>query len=429
MPTPTVSRGLPAQPHLDIPKREARELLRQWHAAQPAALERIRQRHPKFAGTTNAEIAAAPFRPADAQLVIAREYNFASWPELKQRIEANSLARQLDVAIRANDREGVGQLLRDHPHLLHIPVRSGNWGPPMSHAANLGQLEIVQAVAALGARDVQHAFDRAVLQGQIECARWLHAHGATLAPGIVMGACETLNRAGLQFLADLGAPFTDDRGNRLAPLARALGTYCRNPAGKHGVLEIIERQGCVLPDTPMVAFHRGRIDLLQRHLARDPALLAHRFSRREIYPPELGCPDHDLAGMCGTPVAGTTLLHLAIDFVEQEIFDWLLARGADVDARAEVDADGFGGHTPLFHCVVSCTPAVRRQDAAMTRSLLSRGAAPNLRATVRKFLDWQEEPGWHEARDVTPVEWARNFPERGWVNSVAVALLQEAVDR
>ena len=30
----TVSRGLPQRPHLDIPKREARELLNAWRAAQ-----------------------------------------------------------------------------------------------------------------------------------------------------------------------------------------------------------------------------------------------------------------------------------------------------------------------------------------------------------------------------------------------------------
>ena len=56
-----------------------------------------------------------------------------------------------------------------------------------------------------------------------------------------------------------------------------------------------------------------------------------------------------------TPIDGTTLLHLAIDFREREIFDWLLAHGADVNARAAIDRDGFGGHTPLFNAVV-CGP-------------------------------------------------------------------------
>jgi ankyrin repeat protein len=421
----TVSRGLPRRPHLDIPKREARELLNAWRAAEPEALDRIHRRHPKFQSADDAAIRAAAFRLSDAQLVIAREYGFAHWTELKERITANSVAGALDAAIRADDREAVVQLLRANPKLLHVPVRSGNWGPPMSHAANLGKLEIIRAIAALGAKDFQHAFDRALLQGRIACARWLHEHGAKLVPGIVMGACETLNPAGLQFLAEVDAPFTDEHGNRLAPLALVLGTYARRPAGKHAVLDIFARRGYELPDTPIMAFHRGQVERLQDYLRRDAGLIGRRFSYREIYPPELGCPDDGLSGMCGTPLDGTTLLHLAIDFDEQEIFDLLLAHGADVNARAAVNAAGFGGHTPLFNAVVSCAYTNGRQrDAAMARTLLERGALPAVRASLRKFLDWIETPGWHEVRDVTPEEWGRNFPMRELVNVEVLRLLE-----
>jgi ankyrin repeat protein len=421
----TVSRRLPQRPHLDIPKREARELLDAWRVAQPEALDRIRRCHPKFQSADHAAIQAAVFRLSDAQLVLAREYGFAHWPELKERINANSVAGALDAAIRADDREVVVQLLRANPKLLHVPVWSGNWGPPMSHAANLGKLEIIKAIAALGAKDFQHAFDRALLQGRIECAKWLHEHGARLVPGIVMGACETLNSSGLQFLADGDAPFTDEHGNRLAPLALALGTYARRPAGKHAVLDIFARRGYELSDTPMIAFHRGQVDRLKDNLRRNPGLIERRFSYREIYPPELGCPDDGQFGMCGTPLDGTTLLHLAIDFDEQEIFDLLLAHGADVNARATVDSAGFGGHTPLFNAVVSCACTNGRQrDAAMARTLLERGASPTVRASLRKFLDWIETPGWHEARDVTPVEWGRSFPMQDLVNAEALRLLE-----
>jgi hypothetical protein len=70
------------------------------------------------------------------------------------------LAKALETAIRANDRDAAVRLIQMLPELLHLPVISGDWGPPMSHAANLGRLEIAQAMAALGARDFQHAFDR-----------------------------------------------------------------------------------------------------------------------------------------------------------------------------------------------------------------------------------------------------------------------------
>lgn len=416
----TVSRGLPERPHLDVPKREARELLKAWRAGSPEALDRIRHRHPKFREADHAAIAAAKFLLSDAQLVLAREYGFSNWAELKERINANTVAGLLQDAIRDDDRETVVRLLRANPNLLHIPLWSGNWGPPMSHAANLGRLEIIKAIAALGARDYQHAFDRALLQGKLECARWLHEHGAKLAPGLVMGTCETLNPGGLGFLAELGAPFTDKKGDRLAPLALALETYGRNPAGKHAVLEIFARQGYTLPDTPMMAFHRGDMERLKEFLRRDPGLVERRFSLMEIYPPELGCAKDGRSGMHWTPIDGTTLLHLAIDFDDEEIFKLLLAHGADVNARANVDAEGFGGHTPIFNAVVSHG----RRQGSMARRLLERGASTTARAALRKFLDWCETPRWHEARDVTPADWGRTFPEKSWVNAEVLGLVE-----
>ncbi|HEX2853739.1 MAG TPA: hypothetical protein VHO24_10915 [Opitutaceae bacterium] len=421
---PTVSRGLPKQPHLDIPKREARELLTLWRAAEPLAFHRIRNRHPQFAGAGDGALRSGPFKLADAQLVIAREYGLPSWPALKRRIEANAWSRELAQAIRAGDRDTVRRILTLNPDLLHLPVISANWGPPMSHAANLGQLAIIQDCAALGARDHTHAFGRALLQGQLECARWLLTAGAKITPEEVKGPCECLNAAGLQLLVELGAPLRASSSGPLAPVATVLGTYARNPAGKHACLDILARNGFDLPDTPIMAFHRGQLDRLKAHLARDPGLLNRRFAYREIYPTDLGCPDDGLSALCGTPVAGGTLLHLAIDFDEQEIFDWLLAAGADVNARADVARDGFGGHTPLFNAIVSCpTISGLQQDGAMTRALLARGADPTLRATLRKFLDWIENPRWHEARDVTPREWAGGFPERNWVNAASVRML------
>jgi hypothetical protein len=417
----TVSRGLPSQPHLDVPKREAKELLAAWRAGQPEAIERVRHRHPKFSSAgAGGSAANTAFKLADAQLVLAREYGFASWPELKRRIETNGPAIELLRAIRADDGAAAVAILRANPALLHVPLWSGNWGPPMSHAANLGRLAIVQAISALGARDHQHAFDRAILQGRIETARWLHAHGAKLLPGLVTGPCETLNVAGLELLLELGAPLVDEQGDRLAPLGLVLGTYARNARDKHAVLRLFATQGYAFPDTPIAAFHRGDLPRLREHLRRDPGLLTRRFSLREIYPAELGCTDEGRKGMHWTPIAGSTLLHLAVDFREHEILDWLLAARADANARAEIDAEGFGGHTALFNAVVCGVGS----DAAMTRTLLGHGADRSIRCSLRKFLDWCDEPRWHEARDVTPAEWARTFPEKGWVNGAALRLLE-----
>jgi hypothetical protein len=418
---PTVSRGLPKRPHLDVPKREARELLEQCRTGERDALDRILKRHPKFTDLSEDRILAIPLKLSDAQLVIAREYGFSTWAALKRRIAAHSVADELAEAIRIGDREAVVTILRAHPQMLDLPVWSGNWGPPMSHAANLGRLEIIEACAELGARDHQHAFDRALLQGQIECAAWLHAHGARMKPGIIMGCSETLNAAGFKFLLDRDAPLTNERGDRLASLAMVLETYQRNPAGKHAILEWLSGRGYELPDTPVMALHRGDIKRLENHLRRDPQLVERRFTLGEIYPPECGCADNGQSGMHWTPINGTTLLHLSVDFREREVFEWLLAHGADVNARASVDSDGFGGHTPLFNTVV-CGPW---PDATMAHTLIERGVDQTARASLRKFLDWIENPHWYEARNMTAREWGHTFPERNWVNRDALRLLDE----
>ena len=420
----TVSRGLPAHPHLDVPKQQARELLRQCKARTTEALDRVRRQHPRF-HTTDDDAISTKLKLSDAQLVMAREYGFSSWKQLKERITGNTAAELIDKAIRANDAAAVIRLLTAYPNLLHVPVRSGNWGPPMSHAANMDLLDMVKTIAALGAKDFQHAFDRALLHGDIETAQWLHEQGATFTPGIIMGSCETLNDRGFGFLDDAGAPLTDGKGDTLAPLAMVLETYSRHPTGKHAILQRFKARGYRWPDTPMMAFHEGDLDQLKIHLQHDPGLIHQRFSYREIYPPEQGCADDGRSGLHGTPIDGTTLLHLSIDFDEREIFDWLLEQGADVNAAAIIDKEGFGGHTPLFNAIVSDAYVNGRQrDAYMAHRLLDLGADTHIRVNLRKYLDWREEPGWHIAWNVTLQEWAANFPERGWVNQEAVDIIE-----
>ena len=420
----TVSRGLPAQPHLDVPKQQARELLRQCKAKAPDDLDRVRRQHPRFY-TADDDGIATQLKLSDAQLVMAREYGFSSWTQLRQRITDHTAAQLIDKAIRSNDTTAVTRLLAAYPNLLHVPVRSGNWGPPMSHAANMGLLDMVKTIAALGAKDFQHAFDRALLHGDIEIAQWLHGKGAAFTPGIIMGSCETLNDRGFGFLDDAGAPLTDGKGSTLAPLAMVLETYSRNPIGKHAILQRFRARGYRWTDSPMMAFHCGDLDRLKIHLQRDPRLIQRRFSYREIYPPELGCADDLRSGLHGTPIDGTTLLHLSIDFDEREIFDWLLDQGADVNAAGIIDKEGFGGHTPLFNAIVSDAYLNGRQrDAYMVHRLLDLGADIHVRVTLRKYLDWREQPGWHIARNVTPLEWAADFPERGWVSQEAVSMIE-----
>jgi hypothetical protein len=209
-----------------------------------------------------------------------------------------------------------------------------------------------------------------------------------------------------------------------------LETDSRIPSAKHQILEMYVQHGLELPDTPTMAVHRGRIDLLEERLRRDANLLSRTFSAEEIYPTEFGCHDEVLATH-GTPLAGATLLHMCVDYDEMEIARWLLERGMNVDARAAVDADGFGGHTALFATVVSqpnfwMNHQNRPQVAPFTQLLLDRGADPNVRASLRKQL----HPGYgedtmHEYRDVTPLSWGEQFHSKIFVSAPAMRLIVE----
>jgi hypothetical protein len=258
--------------------------------------------------------------------------------------------------------------------------------------------------------------DRAVLQGQIETGRRMYAMGARPERGCVMGPCETQSGDGLAYLLELGAELCDHLGDRSAPLAMLLGTYCRNSQGKHECLELLAAHGVVLPDTPTMAVHRGRIDLLEQHLQTDPGLVHRTFSLQEIYPE---CADYDAngngLGIHGTPLVGTTLLHLCVDQDEPEMLQWLLEHGADANVKASVDANGFGGHTPLFGCVVTA-PGMHR-EVRLAQLLVDHGADPNARASLRK--------DGREYRDVTPMSWGKRFHDRDVVNEPVMRLIAE----
>jgi hypothetical protein len=306
----------------------------------------------------------------------------------------------------------------------------------MSYAANLGRDEIIKMLYDLGARDLESAIDRAALQSKIGTARMLHEFMGSPPPpeGALSGPAYTLSASGTALLLELGAQVVDKNGSRIAPVDVVLESDSRKPEAKHQILEMYVQHGVELPDTPVMALHRGRIDLLEAHLRRDPELLRRTFTHEEIYPPELGCHDEVLATH-GTPLAGTTLLHMCVDYDEFEIARWLLERGMDPNARATVDREGFGGHTALFGTVVSqpnfwMNLKHQPQVAPFTQLLLDHGADPNIRASLRKKL----HPGYegrfdvektYEYRNVTPLGWGRQFHAKLFVSEPAIQLIQQ----
>ena len=417
------ARRLPVVPDLDQLKHQAKDLLRAIHAGDPAAIAELREFHPDPIDPPAAKL-------ADAQLILARSYEASSWTRLVQAV-------QLVDAIWRDDVETVRDLVTKNPTLLHEDAlirKDSNWGPPLTYAANVGRDRIIEMLHGLGARDLRSAMARATLQSKIGTAKMIHAMLGRPTPpdGALGGPAYTLSVEGTSLLFSLGARAVDDAGKRTAPVDVVIETDGRNPSAKHAILEMYAAHGVKFPDTPPMALHRGRIDLLEEHLRRDPAMLNRTFSHREIYPAEMGC-GAEIDATVGTPLGGTTLLHMCVDYDEFEIARWLLDKGADVNARSVVAPSGFGGYTALF-CTVVSQPNFwmnyRKRGpfvAPFTELLLERGADPNVRASIWKQL----HPGHgdttrHEYRDVTALSWGKRFHERVFVSEPAMRLIEQA---
>jgi uncharacterized membrane protein YkoI len=107
------------------------------------------------------------------------------------------------------------------------------------------------------------------------------------------------------------------------------------------------------------------------------------------------------------------LLHVAAEFGNVEAARLLLARGAQVDARARVDEAGIGGQTPLFHAVTQFDD----RGLPMTQLLLEHGADLSVRVKLPGHYERSEE-----VVECTPLEYGLLFPG---VEGKTVRLLRE----
>ncbi len=267
-------RRLPSRPDVDHLRREAKALFASYRDGQPAAIQDFQSYHPACPEPATAKL-------SDAQLVLSRSYRFPSWPRLKT-------AAELCRAIDDNDVDTLEQVVRDHPSVLKEGTRGldtcATWGPPLTYALYLGRSEAAACLVRLSGVEQKAAYREAQRHVRTQLSDWfLDRRGRPKSPGVVMNPCEVLNPTGLEYLLEHGAELADEHGDPFGPVAMILQTYSRNPEGRHRCLEICAERGIEFPDTPVMAFHRGRIDLL-----------CWRESRREmkhVFHPSPWMPD------------------------------------------------------------------------------------------------------------------------------------------
>jgi Ankyrin repeat len=414
-------RRLPVRPDLKQLQRQAKEFLRALHAGDANAIAELREHYPR-------SIEPSAMKLADAQRALARSYSAPSWTRLVQAV-------RLADAIWRDDLDAVRALITRNPALIreHVLIRTDSgWGPPMTYAANLGHDAIIRLLHSHGATDLESAAGRAAVQGKAKTVRMIYnLAGRPFEKLSLAGPAYTLSVEGTAVMLTLGARVVGPEGVDHNTMEHLLGTDGRKPPAKHRILEMYIEHGFEPPDTPVMALHRGRIDLLETHLARDPDLLTRTFDIADVFPLAPACARDPYTAQ-GTPVHGTTLLHIAAYFDEVEIAKWLLERGMNPDVRSALDADGFGGYTALFSTVVSQRNfwvnygKGQPDEARFTRLLLDRGANPNIRASLRARLEEGHGGGpLHEYRDVTPLGWGEQFHARIFVSRESLRLIED----
>ena len=80
-------RGLPGNANLEQLKKGAKSFQRAVRAGDAGAAAVVREFHPRLASATAESAELNAFTRSDAQLVVARQFGFPSWPKLKAYLE------------------------------------------------------------------------------------------------------------------------------------------------------------------------------------------------------------------------------------------------------------------------------------------------------------------------------------------------------
>ena len=312
---------LPARPDLGQLRNQAKDLLRAARNVEPDAIRRI--------GAVSHRMVLA-----SAQLAVAREYGFASWPQLKTEVTRRDVLNSLDLG-RLSD------LLAEDPSLA--VTRMEHWCDHPKGASPLGYLAMLRYDTSRGV--------------------WRDVAGA--------GA---LARA----LIEAGAPVNGDPGEKETPLITA-ASY-----GDAEVAQVLITAGADLEATAAddAGGVPGGTALLHAAVfGATDVLDVLLFAGARVHSIEEAAAAGDTFGWLrpDTPAqARVRALVMAADHERLGAIDELLAAGTPIDANDEV-----WGRQAL-------RVAAQNARVASVEHLLARGADPNVRdpQDQRTALEW-----------------------------------------
>jgi ankyrin repeat protein len=333
--TPPHSSNNPS--NLEQQRKRAKDLLRAARAGDAAALARIRAVRP--------DTAARPLRLllADAQLALAREEGFESWPKLVADLHTRDVDAFCD-AVRGGDVPGVQRLLTSTHVRDRINEPMFAFGQRAAHIAAQNAAMLRTLIAAGADVNLKSAWENGpytVLDNADEgTARFLLAHGATLT-GNVAARLGWLDE--LRALVDgNGASVHARGGDGQQPLHQArtvaiaeflldrgagVDVRCVDHTSTPAQYALVDRPDVcrrllergAAPDIFMAA-RLGDLELATRLLDADPACIAARINQPG-YPPV-----PPFAIYCWSLGVGMSPHEVALKFDHRGVHDLLVAR-------------------------------------------------------------------------------------------------------
>ena len=300
-------------PTIENHQNQADGLLRDYHALKAEAMSRIKQSHPSFSTSGTAEILRAELTLEDAQLVVAIEWGFLSWPRLVEAVEArgdrSGLVRE---AIERDNGARLNKLLNDHPTLVKAKFE---WTDRKGRRRFITPFRYAHMRSSLGSMDILRK--AGADSGFLGHMLWCNAYN--------------LNLDQIERLLSLGVD-----PNRAGVLGAAIGSSWVFDVGRrHKCINTLIEAGAISEDGPVMDIHRGRLDALEGRIGGDPSLVAGFFNYKVV----------------DETVTGLTLLHIAAAHNETKCAELLIQHGANINAKAQMLQDGSGGQTPLYHTI------------------------------------------------------------------------------
>lgn len=159
--------------------------------------------------------------------------------------------------------------------------------------------------------------------------------------------------------------------------------YTRTPRFKNCVKAFVDH-GLKFDDKILLSVLLDDADSLDMQISNDVEAIKKEYTLRCAY----------------TPLYKATLLHICAEFNHVSCAQILVKHGADINAKAGIDENGFGGQTPVFHTVNQNS----NNSIDMFNYLLSKSA--DLKTTIAGLV-WGKGYEWETLIPaVNPISYA-----------------------